>query len=106
MPVLQDDLYVCNKCFGDDGLQAFIEDNAVERFCSFCGRKSKKPISAHLEDVVSYIEDCIHEEYDDPANWLPYESAEGGYQGETWITFELLSDEIGIDLPKDRSGMN
>jgi RES domain-containing protein len=32
---------------------------------------------------------------------LPYESAEGGYQGTTWNTDELLSDEVELFLPRD-----
>jgi hypothetical protein len=32
---------------------------------------------------------------------LPYESAEGGYQGATWDTAEILFDEVGLSLPRD-----
>lgn len=32
---------------------------------------------------------------------LPYETAEGGYQGTTWYTCEVLFDEIGLSLPRD-----
>ena len=46
----------------------------------------------------------IQKEYDDAANWLPYETAEGGYQGNTWTTCDLLTDELGLKLPNDRNG--
>jgi hypothetical protein len=32
---------------------------------------------------------------------LPYESAAGGYQGQTWNTAEVLFDEEGLGLPRD-----
>ena len=32
---------------------------------------------------------------------LPYETAEGGYQGPTFMTYEVL-DELRLDFPKDR----
>ena len=35
---------------------------------------------------------------------LPYESAEGGYQGTTWNTAEILFDEICLSLPRDSEG--
>lgn len=101
MSIWHDSRYVCYECFGDNAIREFIKDNAVEPFCSFCGKRSKKEISAPLKDVVSFMELCIQEEYDDPANCLPYESAEGGYQGETWEIYELLRDEIELHLPKD-----
>jgi len=43
---------------------------------------------------------AIQLEYDDPANWLFYDSEEGGYQGETWSTHELLW-RLGFELPND-----
>ncbi|MGC2221195.1 MAG: HEPN-associated N-terminal domain-containing protein [Methylocella sp.] len=45
---------------------------------------------------------CIHRYFDDPGNaGLPYESAEGGWQGTTYYTYEVF-DEIGFDFPKDK----
>ena len=57
-----------------------------------------------LDDVIEHINATIHRYYDDPANaGLPYQSAEGGWQGETWYTYEIF-DQLGLDFPKDEGG--
>jgi hypothetical protein len=84
-------------------LQAFIRDHAEETECDFCGAVSEEPIAAPFDDVMEHINSCIGGHYDDPANaGLPYETAEGGYQGETFTTEELF-DEVGLDFPKDKN---
>jgi hypothetical protein len=49
---------------------------------------------------MEHIEESIESEWTDPANELPYETAEGGYQGE-WCQsddlFWTLGEEIGVD---------
>ncbi|UPJ49332.1 hypothetical protein IVB30_41440 [Bradyrhizobium sp. 200] len=46
-------------------------------------------------------DNTIHRYYDDPANsGLSYETAEGGWQGQTWWTYEIF-DELGLDFPLD-----
>lgn len=93
--------YICGGCFDDPGLSKFVEDNAASEKCSFCEAAADKPIAAVLADVVAYMEECILQEYDDPAACLPYDTREGGYQGEVWTSLELLEDVIGLVLPND-----
>jgi hypothetical protein len=54
-----------------------------------------------VEDLVEHILSSIEEEYDLAANQLPWDGAEGGYQGTHWTTEELLQEEIGLELPND-----
>jgi len=93
--------YVCASCFDDSAIKAFIEECAEVEECSYCGRVSRKPIAAELEQVADFIGESIEREYDMAADWLPYESAQGGYQGAHWDTYDLLVDHIGIHLPND-----
>lgn len=94
--------FVCERCFGDDTLKALIRDNASQIECHFCGRRSRRrPIAAPLEDVVGAINCAIDREYDSAADNLGWESAEGGYFGKHWDTYDLLRDEIELDLPND-----
>ncbi|EKS33888.1 HEPN-associated N-terminal domain-containing protein [Afipia clevelandensis] len=98
------DEFVCAECFNDQGMKDFCNAYAEENECSFCGTKNKEPIAAPLDDVISHINACIHHHFDDPANaGLPFESAEGGYQGSTYYTSEVF-DELGLDFPQDRDG--
>ena len=92
---------VCPKCFGDPALSRFVAGHAEYGKCGFCGRRRKSAFAARLDLVVEHINECIGRHYDDPVNGLAYESAEGGYQGDTFTSSELLEDEVGIDLPND-----
>jgi len=57
---------VCAKCFTDEAIQAFIRDRVSERKCSYCGRRSKKPIAAPMNDVLGLIVEGLNHEYADP----------------------------------------
>jgi len=93
--------FVCKECFSDEGIRAFIVDGRESSCCDFCGAKSDYDIAAPLEDVLNFIKESIEREYDDAANWLPYESAEGGYLGVTYDGDDFVH-MFGIDLPNDK----
>ena len=96
----QDD-HVCAYCFGDDALKDFVEANAVRESCTFCGIQGNHPIAAPFLEVIAHMSDYLAREYDTAENSLPYESAEGGYQGTVWTTYELLTDQLELELPND-----
>ena len=48
--------------------------------------------------------ECLQKFWGFAVEQLPYESREGGYQGTTWMTYELLFDYAQVDLPRDSSG--
>ena len=96
-----DSEFVCGACFNDEGLLDFCANHAESKDCDFCGAKGSEPIAAPLDEVIEHINSCVHQHYDDPANaGLPYETAEGGYQGATYSTDEVFS-ELGLDFPND-----
>ncbi|MBB5412153.1 hypothetical protein HDG34_006124 [Paraburkholderia sp. HC6.4b] len=57
-----------------------------------------------LGEICEFIEGGIEKFWGLAAEQLPYESAEGGYQGQTWDTAEIVFDEIGLELPRDENG--
>jgi len=91
--------YVCADHFDeDDDLQALAHDNEDESIeCDFCGGSPAAP----LEVLVERISTCLGHWYDDAANHLMYITAEGGYQGTTYDTYDLLRDEVGLELTND-----
>jgi hypothetical protein len=101
---MREGIYVCDQCIEDPDLKQTIQDNAESAKCSFCGTRSRTTSVCAFDAVISHIRQSIEESYDDAADWLPFESAEGGYIGEYWDTYDLVLDEIGLELPKDRSG--
>src|SRR5437870_2196218 len=90
------DTYVCKDCLDDDALIAIVEANAEEAKCDYCNRESVdgSAIAAPAETVFEAVQRGIEREYTDPANELPYESAEGGYQGTVLDAHEVI-DEVG-----------
>lgn len=93
------DKYVCEGCFGDYAIQEFIRENAEEQRCSYCGASSSEPIAAHMDKVMVLIVEGIKSEWDNPdSQGVPYESAEGGYQGKVIDSYDLITDEIWDEL--------
>jgi hypothetical protein len=96
--------FVCNKHIKDKGILKFINQNSFEGKCSYCEEDlfEEEDVSevVSLVELAEYIVACIKMEYDDPANWLGYDSSEGGYQGEVYNTSELFF-EIGLDVDND-----
>lgn len=89
---------VCGRCIEERSLAAFIDANASVRRCSFCDRRSsKRLIAMPLNDLLDRIRERIECEYEDAAEHVPYESAEGGYQWPTMTSYDLL-DEVGLDV--------
>lgn len=94
------DTCICAKCLSDEDLQQWIEDQDGDYGCDVCGQKDAR--TTKLDELASYMRDCLCQFYGFAVNQLPYESREGGYQGWHCDTFDLLFDHIGIDLPRDR----
>ena len=95
-----EELHVCYHCFDDCALSEFVENSATESHCDFCDENSDEPIAVEVSEVAREIEQALYKEYDDPANWLGYVSADGGYQGPTYGIRDLLETE-GLTLPRD-----
>ena len=94
--------FVCADCFSDDSLRSAVRGAVCATQCDFCGMAAHaNPIAAPLDDVVRIdvvriINDCILQHYDDAAACLPYDGREGGYQGWTVDTWDLV-EEIGLE---------
>lgn len=85
------DKTVCPACIGEPELARIVEAEAGEATCSYCGRSGAAP----LDSVLDAIAGAIGEDYTDPANELPYESREGGYQGSVEDGAELVEELYG-----------
>jgi len=88
--------HVCAECFTDETIKEFVTGQLVANKCNYCGRSSNQPIAALLDSVLGLMADGLSIEWSDAVNELPYESAEGGYQGDTYDTWEFFSDVIGF----------
>lgn len=92
--------FVCPECFSDDALSNVVRAHAEVETCSYCGKKSTKPLPAPLDEVAEHIFVCIGQRYEDAANGVGWD--EGEYVGaETWDTWELIDSKVEVS---DSSG--
>jgi hypothetical protein len=97
---------VCLNCFGNPGLRVWVAANQIdaedydEPKCHFCPREKSSSVLADVSESGSYILECVEARYADPAEELPHETAEGGYQGEVLDAYEVLHC-AELDLPHD-----
>ena len=92
--------YVCANCFANQGIKDFISNNAVEHYCSYCGKKvsnKRGPIAASLEDVVGLIVRSINRLYTPPNGYLYWDNEEDEYAGTTYDLSDVLL-QMGFDL--------
>jgi len=82
--------FVCPECFEDYAIRAFIEAHASSEVCSYCGKNDDQPIAAHMDDVLPFLAEGINFEWNMPEAELPYETREGGWQGQVYDGQELI----------------
>lgn len=86
------DKWVCEHCVDDASLAARVAAEAESgRDCDYCG----EPVgAASLQVLIDAVHEGICTEWTDPANELPYESREGGYQGEVYDGAEIVYEHL------------
>ena len=94
---------VCSLCIGDEDLKQFIVLQNQGGGCDACNLTNAPSI--HLDELCRYIEICLSKRWGLAVEQLPYSSSEGGYIGSTWSTLELVFSDIGLELPRDESGV-
>lgn len=93
--------HVCSSCFGDENIREWVRQYGGPRGCDACGGYDSP--TAPLDELCAHLSICLSNYWGLAVEQLPYESAEGGYQGQTWYTAEVLYEE-GLDLPRDHDG--
>jgi hypothetical protein len=93
--------HVCARCVNDEALRDLIVGQASELECDYCGRRARiHPCATHVDTLFEHMGGCILAEYTGAEEELPYESREGGYQGYTFLSDELL-EEVGDPFVSD-----
>lgn len=87
---------VCLRHFNDYAIRDFIDRTGEEIECNFCDEEPKE-LAVPMAELMEFLAESVYFLFNDAANHLPYESAEGGYQGEHYTTRELLNDVIGLE---------
>lgn len=90
----------CARCFSDDDIVEFIETFEGPPGCLFC--EGDDAPTAPLDAVADHMRECLMSFYSFAADHLPYETKEGGYLAPHWDSYDLLFDQLELDLPRDR----
>lgn len=93
--------FVCESCIEDDELQKVVRQNLTSNRCDYCGREDAEPIACELSDIFERMEYAVDQEFTDPANELPWDGREGGYQGTFYEGGYELFETIGFDVSND-----
>jgi len=89
---------VCSTHIDDYAIRRFISRKGMAGECSYCGKKRNV---IELEELMVFVMDGISRFYEDAANFMSYDSGEGGYLGDTYDGKELLYDVIGLEVNDD-----
>lgn len=80
--------FVCPACVTDTFLSCELAGSLEDQDCSYCGAHG----AADLIELLNAIADYVCGEFQDPADQLPFESREGGYQGLVYDGYEVVQN--------------
>lgn len=93
-----ENIFVCERCAQDPGLKKFVRRNRSPGTCTYCQRSVRV---SDMDSVIEHVVNSLFLEWGDPASeGLPYETREGGWQGDVYNIYELLYD-VGPDCPEE-----
>lgn len=92
---------VCSSCFDDADIQRWIRSNHGKRGCDACKHYDSPTVD--FSDLCAYLKRCLSSFWGQAIEQLPYDGREGGYQGNTWTTEELVFDSLMLELPRDKN---
>jgi hypothetical protein len=84
-------IYICHRCLDDPELVHHVKENAVEHKCDFCDRVARKnPTSIEFDLLMEIVGSTLMQYYDRAVDELGYCSAEGGYLGTTYDSYDII----------------
>ena len=94
---------VCALCFDDADLSAWIKEQNGPIGCDVCKQSDAPTVDLYI--LCEYFKECLSIFWGTAIEQLPYDGREGGYQGTTWTTDELIFDSVGLELTRDNNGL-
>ncbi len=88
------DNLICIQHIDEKQIQSYIRKNYTPGICKYCGQNRKV---IKIGKIVEFMEIGINSFYEDAANFLSYNSREGGYLGTTYNSYELIVDLIELE---------
>ncbi len=87
--------YVCAECFEDYAIKEFVENQNDTETCTYCDGGH----ATHLDHVLEFMAEGIRSEWGEAVDeGIAWESREGGWQWNVLNSYELLFEEIGLEV--------
>jgi len=86
--------FCCTECFSITDIRQFIVDEELTGTCDYCFSENVQ--ICNVNDVRDFILEGFHRHYEDAAESVGYESAEGGYLLATSDMPDILNEEEDI----------
>src|SRR6476620_2332736 len=94
---------VCSSCFADPDLRKWIRAQRGPHGFDFCNKHDAPTVS--VSDLGRYMRHCLARYWSRAVDKLPYDNeSESGYAAPTWDAYDLLFEEVALELPRDTSG--
>lgn len=93
-------MFVCDDCVDDDGLKAFVQQNAEVERCDYCGREADQPIACATDDFMQALQDGFDVDWDDALNFMPFDGGDWALPEAHKDIWDLL-DWYQLDLPDE-----
>ena len=93
--------YVCPDCVEDEFLKEIIRDNACQRECDYCGRRTRSHSAAPVLELMEPIASAVFCYFNNPTDaYVPYDSGEGGWLLDSTDTGDVL-ESLGLECHPD-----
>jgi len=95
------DGYVCDDCVEDNFLKEIIQENACQRVCDYCGRRTRAHSAAPVEVLMEPIASAVFYYYNDPTeSMMSWDYEEDSWPLETTDTRDVL-ESLAFDCHPD-----
>jgi len=89
------DKNTCQNHIVNKHIKRFVGRKGNRGYCDYCARET---IVISLEDLMEYLMDAVHFFYNDPQDFMRYESREGGFVGDTYGPWDILEGKYHLDV--------
>src|SRR5690606_28976990 len=86
---------LCNRHIDERAIKNFICRTGAPGVCNYCGRETR---TVRLEDLMIFVMETVTDFYCDPADFMSYDSNEGGYLGTLYDIDEILQEHFQLGI--------
>jgi hypothetical protein len=90
--------YLCNCHIDDYAVKQFVDKNSSSGDCDYCGERAEV---IDLDSLMRFLMEAVGDFYTDPANFMQYNTREGGYLGTVYDGWDIIGDAWQLEINDD-----